>query len=87
VTTTNIVAQYLTVGGATVEIQAVDSPDIVYTAACTGCAEKQPFTSGDARYGTNGEYAVRQVIAEARAWAQPHASVCRALPNPNGAQQ
>jgi hypothetical protein len=79
-----VTARYLTTGGAHVHIRPTDNPDIVYTATCTGCTEKQPFTSDDARNGTRLDYVIRRVVDDARAWAQGHAASCRAEPNPNG---
>jgi hypothetical protein len=65
-----VVARYLTVGGATVDIIAFeDSPD-AFEVACTGCANDLPYAS----------------IGEARRWSQGHAEWCRAMPKPEAAR-
>lgn len=82
-----IIARYLTVGGATVDI----SHDVLYlhdtepnvtVARCggEGCekflTEKWPPHAYRLNDGSSG------ADAEARAWAQSHAETCRAMPRP-----
>ena len=62
-----VIARYLTVGGATVDVTDRRTEDYLrYAADCTGCGNR--WTHGDERY--------------AREWAQAHAERCRALPQP-----
>ncbi|MGW7296115.1 hypothetical protein ACWGIB_27480 [Streptomyces xiamenensis] len=66
-----LVEQYLTVGGATVDIKVVPESGSA-AAECGGCPSTMaidlPYISGD--------------IESARRWAQAHAEKCRALPKP-----
>jgi hypothetical protein len=72
-----VIARYLTVGGATVDIldkkdehDEHDEPG-EYVARCTGCTADWSNT----RSGWNLEFQVRP-------WAQGHAEKCRAMPKP-----
>lgn len=74
-----IIARYLTVGGATVEL--TDGPKLI-TGTCTGCPEEAwptPFHYDPSMTGYRMEGWVRQGAAS---WAQAHAETCRALPKP-----
>jgi hypothetical protein len=62
-----VIARYLTVTGATVDI------DSQSTSRCTACHE----TDADDRFVSRGNSESR-----ARRWAQRHAEKCRALPRP-----
>lgn len=64
----DVVARYLTVAGATVDLTG-DALDAA--GACTGC--KTTFADSAWRAGNR---------ARARQWAQEHAEKCRALPRP-----
>lgn len=62
-----VIARYLTVGGALIDI--LDNEDAArwrYDTKCTGCPYKNAFTSEDAAHRD----------------AQAHAEKCRALPRP-----
>lgn len=89
-----VIARYLTVGGATVDITPILSrrlgdPPYELKVACTGCPGSKTIgtyrTEYDrARYGRevhDPEGAER----DARQWAQSHADICRAMPKPDGA--
>ncbi|MGW3030213.1 hypothetical protein ACWDCB_03160 [Streptomyces sp. NPDC001178] len=85
-----VIARYLTVGGATVDLAyrlTVHKPPEPFAtwADCTGC----PASSEHSHYRlVRGLYADREehdqaaADEEARAWAQAHAERCRALPSP-----
>ncbi|WP_107055243.1 hypothetical protein [Streptomyces sp. NRRL B-1381] len=60
-------ARYLTVGGATVDI------DELNMSRCTGCNEDD----SDDRFVSRGN-----PLRRARRWAQSHAETCRAMPKP-----
>lgn len=94
-----ILAQYLTVGGATVDITedaSGDEPATITT--CLGCGTGNsarwdlayytaPIGPGyPERTATARSDARRQAEREARTWAQDHASTCRAMPTPGGAR-
>lgn len=66
-----VIARYLTVGGATVDIDDRNSSQ------CTGCDQTDENDRWVSR--TNS-------TSRARTWAQAHAEKCRALPRPDGAQ-
>jgi hypothetical protein len=70
-----VVARYLTVGGATVDIRPTHNPewDDRHEATCTGCAANdwQPYLNSPLND-----------LARARTWAQAHAETCRAMPAP-----
>jgi len=87
-----VLARYLTVGGATVDLthrMTVHNPPEPFAtlALCTGCPASESvshyYGAGSEANGTykevkRAEYATDQ----ARAWAQSHAETCRALPHP-----
>ncbi|MET7457688.1 hypothetical protein ABZT03_38735 [Streptomyces sp. NPDC005574] len=75
-----VIARYLTVGGATVEL--VEKPDEI-TGNCNGCPdESHTFHFDPCCTGARME---RFVTSQASQWAQAHAEKCRALPRPGGA--
>ncbi|WP_327069273.1 hypothetical protein [Kitasatospora sp. NBC_01302] len=94
--TTSVAAQYLTVGGATVDLTVRIShdhiadedgqnwADINHQAACTGCGAKEDFED----FGTEDTEPARSAATNltspnghaAKRWAQDHAATCRALP-------
>jgi hypothetical protein len=80
-----VIARYLTIGGATVDIthDTIYIDDIepnVSTATCGGCAasDNTEWASHASRYDNGSGWADR----DARAWAQSHAETCRAMPKP-----
>lgn len=70
-----VIARYLTVAQATVDIRH-DSGVRITRALCTGCgsSEAEDYADGPGW----ADHAVRK-------WAQKHAESCRALPRPGGA--
>jgi len=72
------VARYWTVAGATVDLTEHDRDEQgggVYEtrATCTGCPNSERF---------HWEHGKDKADDKAHAWAQSHASACRALPRP-----
>jgi hypothetical protein len=67
--TTDVLARFLTIGGATVEITQADD-GLNRIAHCKGC---------NAEYET---HSIRTYYAEEKSntWAQEHAETCRAMP-------
>ncbi|WP_326829653.1 hypothetical protein OIE13_05800 [Streptosporangium sp. NBC_01810] len=82
-----VIARYLTVGGATVDL--TEDHEVNRTeAACTGCPTRKGFgwtyQSGTHVDGTYHEEERSDLAAQkAREWAQSHAEKCRAMPKPN----
>ncbi|MFF9688971.1 hypothetical protein [Streptomyces sp. NPDC014623] len=81
-----VIARYLTVGGATVDIThdtltAEDTEPNVSVAACGGCLA---YTNREWRLRAdrwdNGKVWSDEA---AHAWAQSHAETCRAMPKPS----
>lgn len=69
-----LIARYLTVGGATVDLTA--RPDVdadAMQAECHGC---------EVIVEHNGWYNRDRNTSDARTWAQVHAEKCRAIPRP-----
>ncbi|MEU5325631.1 hypothetical protein [Streptomyces parvus] len=83
---TGVIARYLTVGGATVDLThrlTVHNPPKPFAtlASCAGC----PATEEVSHYRTNWGDEDRDPDAadeDARIWAQEHAETCRAIPKP-----
>ncbi|MEV6036080.1 hypothetical protein AB0L65_33335 [Nonomuraea sp. NPDC052116] len=94
-----VIARYLTVGGATVD---VTEESLYYNqtdpnasiATCTGCGGKEvvEWTQQAWSYSSNqyveetdegGQYSTPKV----RKWAQAHAEKCRAMPRPEGGER
>jgi hypothetical protein len=89
-----VIARYLTVGGATVDIRAElafdqdGDTECDYAAQCTGCHAVERASDG-ARVGDQDKIR-REFLALAhprgrgvRRWAQAHAEKCRAMPKPD----
>jgi hypothetical protein len=78
-----VIARYLTVAGATVDITYASHSGLI-VATCTGCGNVERTNTGglltdppekeDAR--------IEKALPESRELAQAHASECRALPRP-----
>lgn len=87
-----VIARYLTVGGATVDLTLTADPDDEEAsdwdkthAACTGCGatkNERWDTHPYAQLVTLSQ-AERIATASTRKWAQAHASTCRAMPKPS----
>ncbi|WP_326768836.1 hypothetical protein OG978_33710 [Streptomyces sp. NBC_01591] len=80
-----VIARYLTVGGATVDLThdtlyLSDTEPNVSVARCGGCAAFRNVEWGARtdRYSNGSNWA----DSDARTWAQEHAEKCRALPKP-----
>lgn len=84
-----LIARYLTVGGAHVDLIHVTHPGDSETystdAACSGC----PTAKSVCHWVGSGswddykeERAPEAADVQARAWAQSHAETCRAIPRP-----
>lgn len=84
-----VIARYLTVGGATVDITYTSGTGNI-TATCTGerCpGGKRVDTEGLTRDTPEQEAArVEEWLPTALRYAQDHAETCRALPRPDGAR-
>ncbi|CAH9419538.1 hypothetical protein SGL43_06593 [Streptomyces globisporus] len=87
----NVIARYLTLAGATVDLthrnETEDGKKKATHAACTGCKATTTKTWADSypNYGRPGvtEFQNQGVgDRSARAWAQEHAETCRALAAP-----
>lgn len=78
-----VIARYLTVGGATVDITQ-DSRHFDGIAACTGCDKTERFDRVGAGCWGGPDYALQRNTEEARRWAQAHAETCRAMPRQAG---
>lgn len=89
-----VIARYLTVGGATVDLTVrytlPPEPEPFATlASCTGCPAAKETSHYRARYTSTEPFGVDEHIPEAadeeaRVWAQAHAATCRAMPKPGG---
>lgn len=86
-----VIARYLTLVGATVDIthqtQTQDGTKKETRAACTGCKAATTHTWADSypnyrRPGVTHYQNQDKGDRAARAWAQSHAETCRALPAP-----
>ncbi|MGY1579770.1 hypothetical protein [Streptomyces sp. MN13] len=90
-----VVARYLTVGGATVDLtrgnRTYPTDDGIgenrnhTTATCTGCLATEEFSHWRTIRGTYSSWEKHDPGAadqKAREWAQQHAEKCRALPRP-----
>lgn len=79
----NVIARYLTVGGATVDLTHRHSET---RSKCSGCGTHKDHTTKDFYY-SHGEpvYFQNRDTADhnAREWAQTHAETCRAIPRPD----
>ncbi|MFF1499734.1 hypothetical protein ACFVZR_07620 [Streptomyces sp. NPDC058316] len=93
---TGVIARYLTVGGATVDLAHGDryypTKDGIgetrnhTSVACTGCQASEEISHWFPRVGSYGgrweEHHPEVADEQARAWAQTHAETCRAMPKP-----
>lgn len=78
-----LVAKYLTVGGATVDITQVnDLDEPLHHASCTGCGTYHNEVWGLGYYAGNRHSAAQGALHDTRTWTQDHASACRAMPMP-----
>ena len=75
-----VIARYLSVGGATVDVRNVAVS--AGTAACSGCQESEFFWRVTADCMGGPEHAREMNAEDARHWAQDHAETCRAMPRP-----
>ena len=90
-----VIARYVTVGGATVDLTVPASHTESYETdvACTGCPAKEVFSHYRTAYTVHAGIGPRSedvhdpdaANAKARKWAQSHAESCRAMPSPGGA--
>ncbi|MCX5145119.1 hypothetical protein [Streptomyces sp. NBC_00338] len=90
-----VIARYLTVGGATVDIthgeivrekgDEYSSPvgDLMLAARCSGCGDGDEKTFEGLYLLRLGAVLKTGYGEDVREWAQDHAETCRALPNPN----
>lgn len=72
-----VIARYLSVGGATVEVRGTDTA--THTSTCTGCTSHEFHQNLDRHVDDD---AAKRTLADARRWAQIHAETCRAMPLP-----
>lgn len=85
-----VIARYLTVGGATVDLThrltANNPPEPFATlATCPGCLASEEFSHYRMVWGLTSRYEKHLpelADSDARDWAQAHAEKCRALPAP-----
>lgn len=81
-----VIARYLTVAGATVDLTHLKTSKDSYTVAtCLGCGTTKSSSWAIEVGGAHGYYTVQDWTtgdSAARKWAQPHAESCRALPRP-----
>jgi len=87
-----VIARYLTVAGALVDINAIGiyrqtsvgtATDITITAYCQGCRQKNVSTYlGRDASALGDDFFASSLCNNARDWAQAHAEKCRALPRP-----
>lgn len=90
-----VIARYLTVGGATVDLTHGDRHEPTRDgigrtrshtlATCTGCPASQEFSHWrliEGMYANREERDPEAADQKAREWAQEHASTCRAMPRP-----
>jgi hypothetical protein len=75
--TPSVLARYLTVGGATVDLTPSGSAAV--HAECTGCGDGDRFTYG-VGIGMTQDEERNEALQSARPWAQQHAERCRAMP-------
>jgi hypothetical protein len=78
----DVVARYVTVAGATVDISAIEH-STSHSATCHGCKAQQLLTGASLDDYHTVEYITETTEQDARRWAQAHAETCRAMPKPN----
>ncbi|MEU3656427.1 hypothetical protein AB0E67_27195 [Streptomyces sp. NPDC032161] len=91
---TGVIARYLTVGGATVDITTQTQitrkedrdhrtvGDIALAAQCTGCTDSHESTYEGLYINLVGPVLESFYGERTREWAQAHAEKCRAMPKP-----
>jgi hypothetical protein len=85
-----VIARYLTVGGATVDLthlaNTLTPPETYATRAeCTGCPASSEHDHHRMVWGRTAQHEEHRPEAadnDARTWAQAHAEHCRAMPRP-----
>ena len=86
-----VIARYLTVGGATVDLMRTNDPAAesatpwdATRAHCAGCGTREAESWGTRPHGTliSITGAERFATRAVRNWAQEHAEQCRAMPRP-----
>lgn len=83
-----VLARYLSVGGATVDItnEEPGNEEPYAEANCLGCSWRSVTCWDDLSGFLSLSAAARSALEAAGAAAQDHASTCRAMPKPGGAQ-
>jgi hypothetical protein len=89
-----VIARYLTVGGATIDLtyqmNVLTPPEPYATlAACTACPASSEHNHHRLVWGMHSQYEKHLpelADNDARDWAQAHAEKCRALPRPEASQ-
>lgn len=90
-----VIARYLTVGGATVDLTRSNDPEAddasqwdVTRSICTGCGatDAEAWNTRPYTQLISITQAEKIATAEARKWAQRHAEKCRAMPKPEAQQ-
>lgn len=76
-----VVARYLTVGGATVEVKNPHA-EVTGVATCGGCHDNETFEIVPYNCAGGGVHAAKSNAEYACGWAQAHAAICRAMPRP-----
>ncbi|KQX27527.1 hypothetical protein ASD97_24820 [Streptomyces sp. Root63] len=85
----NVIARYLTIGGATVDLThvAITEDTKATRSTCTGCLTTERSHWRNQYPSSTGGYVDFQDRDKgdrnAREWAQSHADTCRALPMPS----
>ncbi|MUN41445.1 hypothetical protein [Actinomadura litoris] len=74
-----VIARYLTVGGATVDLMRSRAG---ITAVCRGCPVAHA-TRAFERAGSVRQDGGKRATEQAQEWAQTHAERCRAMPRPD----
>jgi len=79
----DVIARYVTVAGATVDITYTSHSSLLL-ATCTGCDHVDRTDTGGMAYDPpeKEQARIEQHLPANRELAQAHASVCRALPRP-----
>lgn len=78
-----VIARYLTLAGAPVDITHASHSSYVI-ATCSGCGQDDYTPTGGRASSTPEEetWRVDQVLPESCGWAQTHAETCQAVPAP-----
>lgn len=78
-----VIARYLTVGGAGVDIRHDYTGEA--DSVCSGCGETNRHSGWTGLLNPTAEQQDHAAITEARRWSQSHAERCRAMPKPGTA--